>query len=199
MVDVGFPVLLVRLKSAFLIELGRPFDHNGRRFGHRTRKNKTMFRNNVAYLFLVAFFLFIIIDNCMAIDCFKCQSYGGANPWCEDPFHHNFSASILHTSCMAGRKGRDGMYPATACIKLSGRFEDNDETMIIRDCALDSGSLTADTELVRMSHCGGFYFDGRYVRGCVQSCAEDACNGSIRYQATLLQVFLLFTIHIILN
>lgn len=143
MVDVGFPVLLVRLKSAFLIELGRPFDHNGRRFGHRTRKNKTMFRNNVAYLFLVAFFLFIIIDSklnlmlyqslmtneqlifnidCMAIDCFKCQSYGGANPWCEDPFHHNFSVSILHTSCMAGRKGRDGMYPATACIKLSGRF-----------------------------------------------------------------------------
>src|SRR5438128_1284065 len=48
--------------------------------------------------------------------------------------------------------------------------------MVVRDCALDSGTLTTDTELVRMSHCGGFYFDEEYVSGCVQSCFEDACN-----------------------
>lgn len=48
--------------------------------------------------------------------------------------------------------------------------------MVVRDCALDSGSLTADTELVRMSHCGAFYFNDQYVSGCVQSCFQDACN-----------------------
>ncbi|VEN43421.1 unnamed protein product [Callosobruchus maculatus] len=51
--------------------------------------------------------------------------------------------------------------------------------MILRGCALDSGTLTTDTEIVRMSHCGGFYYDGKYVKGCVQSCNDvDACNSA---------------------
>ena len=50
--------------------------------------------------------------------------------------------------------------------------------IIVRECALDSGTLTTDTELVRMSHCGGFYLDRKYVSGCVQSCHEDACNAA---------------------
>ena len=33
--------------------------------------------------------------------------------------------------------------------------------MIIRDCAVDSATLTIDTELTRMSHCGSFEFQGR--------------------------------------
>lgn len=31
---------------------------------------------------------------------------------------------------------------------------------MVRDCALDSGTLTTDTELIRMSHCGYYQFDG---------------------------------------
>lgn len=50
--------------------------------------------------------------------------------------------------------------------------------MVVRTCALDSGTLTVDTELVRMSHCGSFYFDDRYVRGCIVSCLGDACNAA---------------------
>lgn len=34
---------------------------------------------------------------------------------------------------------------------------------MIRGCALDSGTQTTDTEIVRMSHCGSFYYDGRQV------------------------------------
>lgn len=55
--------------------------------------------------------------------------------------------------------------------------DDNGESIFIRDCALDSGTLTTDTELVRMSHCGGFIFEDRYATGCVQACNVDACNG----------------------
>lgn len=62
---------------------------------------------------------------------------------------------------------------ANNCLILTA----NGGTMVVRDCALDSGTLTTDTELVRMSHCGGFYFDDQYVSGCIQSCFEDACNG----------------------
>lgn len=57
-----------------------------------------------------------------SIDCFRCTSFNGANQWCEDPFHNNYSSTILQSPCWTGRKGRDGLYPATACIKLSGRF-----------------------------------------------------------------------------
>lgn len=41
-------------------------------------------------------------------------------------------------------------------------LDDNGETITVRGCALDSGTLTTDTELIRMSHCGRFYYDDRY-------------------------------------
>ena len=34
--------------------------------------------------------------------------------------------------------------------------------MMMARCALDSGTLTTDTEIIRMSHCGSFYFDDKY-------------------------------------
>nr|CAD7410353.1 unnamed protein product [Timema cristinae] len=73
---------------------------------------------------------------------------------------------------------------------------------MVRGCALDSGTLTTDTEIIRMSHCGGFFFDeskspcgdmfaaardhkqghvAGYVKGCLQSCDDaDACNSATR-------------------
>ena len=119
---------------------------------------------------------FCVITSCQSLDCFKCVSVGGNYQPCEDPFHNNYTKDILEAPCWAGRKQRDGVFPATACIKLSGVYEDTGEKMVVRGCALDSGTLTIDTEIVRMSHCGGFYFDKRYVSGCLQSCTEDACN-----------------------
>ncbi|KAI5747361.1 hypothetical protein M8J77_013868 [Diaphorina citri] len=64
--------------------------------------------------------------------------------------------------------------------------DDTGDSMTVRGCALDSGTPTTDTELIRMSHCGGFYFDDRYVRGCVQSCDDaDACNSSTKVLPSL--------------
>ncbi|XP_053691268.1 LOW QUALITY PROTEIN: uncharacterized protein LOC128739790 [Sabethes cyaneus] len=101
----------------------------------------------------------------------------GANKACDDPFHNNFSTAILESPCMGGRKGRDGLFPATSCIKIAGYYDDTGETITVRGCALDSGTLTTDTEIIRMSHCGRFFYDDRYVHGCLQSCNDaDACN-----------------------
>ncbi|XP_057364547.1 uncharacterized protein LOC130685280 isoform X2 [Daphnia carinata] len=127
------------------------------------------------------FFLFILpqffITTVNAIDCFKCVSVNGENPACEDPFHNNFTSDLLESPCMGGRKNRNGLFPATACLKLAGRYDDTGETIVVRGCALDSGTLTTDTEIIRMSHCGGLYFDDRYVNGCLQSCDDgDGCN-----------------------
>ncbi|XP_023342631.1 uncharacterized protein LOC111712290 [Eurytemora carolleeae] len=129
------------------------------------------------YLF---FFIYaqISIRTGQSIGCFKCTSVNGDNPACEDPFHNNVS-DLYETPCMGGRKGRDGLYPASDCIKITGHYDDSGETMMIRGCALDSGTLTTDTEIIRMSHCGYFYFNDRYVTGCVQSCNEmDGCNAA---------------------
>ncbi|XP_058060028.1 uncharacterized protein LOC131210752 [Anopheles bellator] len=105
----------------------------------------------------------------------------GANKACDDPFHNNYSAAILESPCMGGRKGRDGLFPATSCIKIAGYYDDTGETITVRGCALDSGTLTTDTEIIRMSHCGRFYYDDRYVHGCLQSCNDaDACNRGSR-------------------
>nr|ARU12057.1 ly6/neurotoxin 7 [Locusta migratoria manilensis] len=131
-----------------------------------------------------------------AIDCFKCVSVNGNYRPCDDPFHNNYSDSILEAPCMGGRKGRNGVFPATACIKLVGVF-DNGTRITVRTCALDSGTLTTDTEIIRMSHCGGFYFNGGYVRGCLQSCDDaDACNvapGAVDSLPTLLMVSSILT------
>ncbi|XP_046658455.1 uncharacterized protein LOC124352811 isoform X1 [Homalodisca vitripennis] len=114
-----------------------------------------------------------------SIDCFKCVSLNFDNPACDDPFHNNYTKDILESPCMGGRKGRNGLFPATACIKLTGVYDDTGDHIMVRGCALDSGTLTTDTEIIRMSHCGGFYFNDRYVRGCLQSCDNgDACNNA---------------------
>ncbi|XP_049961677.1 uncharacterized protein LOC126481766 [Schistocerca serialis cubense] len=127
-------------------------------------------------MLLLTAVLLVTLCPAAAIDCFKCVSVNGSYRPCDDPFHNNYSDSILEAPCMGGRKGRNGVFPATACIKLVGVF-DNGTRITVRTCALDSGTLTTDTEIIRMSHCGGFYFDGGYVRGCLQSCDDaDACN-----------------------
>lgn len=40
-------------------------------------------------------------------------------------------------------------------------LESTGQHVTVRGCALDSGTLTTDTEIIRMSHCGGFYFDDK--------------------------------------
>ena len=110
------------------------------------------------------------------------MSVGKDNPSCEDPFHNNMTRGevSLELPCMGGRKGRDGLFPASDCIKVTGSYgrnqsdniilnvsvfqllpDDTGETMMIRGCAVDSGTLTTDTEIIRMSHCGAFYFNER--------------------------------------
>lgn len=44
------------------------------------------------------------------------------NKECDDPFHHNNTDDILEAPCLGGRKGRDGVFPATSCVKIAGYF-----------------------------------------------------------------------------
>ncbi|XP_059611301.1 uncharacterized protein LOC132258174 [Phlebotomus argentipes] len=144
-------------------------------------------------------FLFtVLFQPVSGIDCFKCVSFNGANKACDDPFHNNFSTAILESPCMGGRKGRDGLFPATSCIKIAGYYDDTGETITVRGCALDSGTLTTDTEIIRMSHCGRFYYDERYVHGCLQSCNDaDACNAAPRLTNTPITLALIAIVQLL--
>ncbi|KAJ1361876.1 hypothetical protein KIN20_021244 [Parelaphostrongylus tenuis] len=135
-----------------------------------------------------ALFLLVAIPGAVSIGCFVCSSFDGTNRACEDPFNSTIentpklespSISAYHHPCWAFKKGRQGLFPADHCIKITGHRADNtSKTMIIRTCALDSGTLTADTEIVRISHCGHFKFEGYHYTGCVQACDSDGCNSS---------------------
>jgi len=135
-------------------------------------------------------FIFMVLNYHTQVDCiacFKCVSVAGDNPGCEDKFHNNVTEDLveLDSPCMGGRKGRDGVFPASDCIKVTGVYVDTGVSMMIRGCALDSGTLTTDTEIIRMSHCGAFYFNDRYVKGCVQSCNDlDGCNSTSKNVAS---------------
>ncbi|GMS80225.1 hypothetical protein PENTCL1PPCAC_2400 [Pristionchus entomophagus] len=132
----------------------------------------------------VLLLLVTVVNEVSSIGCFACTSFNGNNTACEDPFNSTFAAlkhdahnSNYKAQCWAYKKGREGLFPADHCIKIVGAG-DNNTRVTIRTCALDSGSLTADTEIVRISHCGHFKFEGIHYSGCVQSCDTDGCNSS---------------------
>lgn len=141
-----------------------------------------------------------------SIGCFVCSSFNGSNPTCEDTFNstvyreepNTIGISNYQYPCWAFKKQRHGLFPADHCIKVNGhRTDDSSQTMVIRTCALDSGTLTADTEIVRISHCGHFKYEGHQYSGCVQACDTDGCNGAYRTSgrrsyamSSLLPVFL---------
>ncbi|CAD5231947.1 unnamed protein product [Bursaphelenchus xylophilus] len=134
---------------------------------------------------LQAFLFFSFFGvNSAGIGCFVCSSFNQGNPECEDMFNssvsHSAKGSVANYQypCWAFKKDRQGLFPADHCVKVNGyQTDDNSQTILIRTCALDSGTLTADTEIVRISHCGHFKYEGKQYTGCVQSCDTDGCNG----------------------
>ncbi|KAL3985963.1 putative integral membrane protein [Acanthocheilonema viteae] len=137
--------------------------------------------------------IIILMQEVNSIGCFVCFSFNGSDPLCEDTFNSTIfhkepdriGVGSYHYPCWALRKKRQGLFPADHCIKVNGHRNDVSQTMVIRTCALDSGTFTADTEIVRISHCGHFNYKGHQYSGCVQSCDTDGCNGAARMDTSL--------------
>jgi hypothetical protein len=67
--------------------------------------------------------LIIILNYCFlvsSISCYKCLSINGSNLLCEDLFQGDIAGrpSLLYTPCLTYLRGRQGLFPATYCIKL---------------------------------------------------------------------------------
>ncbi|KAI6199907.1 hypothetical protein M3Y96_00677200 [Aphelenchoides besseyi] len=171
--------------------------HNFRQFTGRRRVSLTnlmaikstnftvprSFFLDVKWFFRITFLCSLCSVSSAGIGCFVCSSFNRSTPSCEDQFNSSISypatstASNYQFPCWAFKKDRKGLFPADHCVKVSGYQSDNpSQTLVIRTCALDSGTLTADTEIVRISHCGHFRYEGKQYTGCVQSCDTDGCN-----------------------
>lgn len=144
--------------------------------------------------------LLFFAQECSSIGCFVCKSYNGSDLACEDTFNStvpqatNFSTGRhkYYNPCWAEKLYHRGLFPAEYCIKVKGYQKDNPRyTVLIRTCALDSGTLTADTEIVRISSCSQFKFRNVEYIGCVQSCDTDGCNGATVSGLTSTSYFLL--------
>lgn len=56
-------------------------------------------------------------------------------------------------------------------------------SLIVRDCVVDNGGTTSETEIGRQSHCGWMKvikYNGRRMSGCILSCGQDGCNTANR-------------------
>lgn len=115
------------------------------------------------------------------IGCFVCTSLNRGNQGCEDTF--NNTGEFYRSDCQASRDGRIGMFPATQCIKMVAEDTDAGFSLIVRDCVVDNGGTTSETEIGRQSHCGWMKvikYNGRRMSGCILSCGQDGCNTANR-------------------
>ena len=74
----------------------------------------------ICYQYFNSVLTFLVSSS--GIDCFKCVSINGSNRSCNDPFHNNYTVDILKRPCMGGRKGRNGLFPASSCTKVVGSY-----------------------------------------------------------------------------
>ncbi len=60
------------------------------------------------------------------IGCFVCHSVSGSDPLCEDPFNttqvYYENETYYRSDCQSYRKGRNGLFPASACVKVKGTY-----------------------------------------------------------------------------
>jgi len=117
--------------------------------------------------------------NVLGIGCFVCSSIDGSEPDCEDVF--NNTGRFYQFNCMAARKTRAGVFPASSCVKLKGTIDATGATYVVRACVVDSGGVNSETELARSDHCGlvkSIELDDQIMSGCVLSCNTNGCNAA---------------------
>uniref|UniRef100_A0A0N5B000 Protein quiver n=1 Tax=Syphacia muris TaxID=451379 RepID=A0A0N5B000_9BILA len=133
-------------------------------------------------------FPYLINVGCFLIGCFVCKSYNGSDPSCEDTFNSTVQQGTNFSL------GKNKYLNPCWAEKLHHRGDNPKSTMVIRTCALDSGTLTADTEIVRISSCSPFKFRGKQYNGCVQSCDTDGCNGTSISKASFILFLSIFLV-----
>ncbi|CAF0911518.1 unnamed protein product [Adineta ricciae] len=124
------------------------------------------------------------------------------NDTCSDPF--NPIDNHLETDCLATSNGRNGLFPARFCVKISGIIVDVDRTvnrslihksLYLRTCIIDhimdstrSSDSTGNFRLKNFNQ-----IKGVRMQGTITVCSNDGCNRTslIRMNRNLIS-FLVF-------
>lgn len=77
-------------------------------------------------------------------------------------------------------------------------LEKNGQYYLLRDCVVDNGGYTSETEIGRLSHCSSLgttiELGGIKSKGCVEVCNTDGCNrGQSQLSDGFLQLVLVMT------
>ncbi|XP_076460878.1 uncharacterized protein LOC143293647 [Babylonia areolata] len=125
--------------------------------------------------------LLLLIDvQVNGLGCFKCTSINHTNPDCEDRFN-NTDKRFWDGDCWAYRKKREGMFPATQCIKMTAEDDETGYSVVVRNCVVDDGGTNSETEIGRLTHCGWLNkieYNRKRMRGCILACDTDGCNAA---------------------
>ena len=125
-----------------------------------------------------------IVDS---LSCFKCMTTQFGNDTCGDPF--NPIDNHLETECQASSNGRNGLFPARFCVKISGVIVDVDrevnrsllqKSIFLRTCIadniMDSTRSSDSTGNFRLKNFN--QIKGVRLQGTITVCSTDGCNQS---------------------
>ena len=125
------------------------------------------------------------------------------NDLCSDPFHS--IDNHLEEDCLATLHGRNGLFPARFCVKISGVIVDVDRDvnrtllrrrLYLRTCITDNildSSRSSDST-------GNFHlknFDqikGVRMQGTIALCSNDGCNQMNRFEVNRIVIVLFLLI-----
>ena len=103
----------------------------------------------VTFAVLLVLLCYIRCRHCLS--CFKCMTTSFVNDTCTDPF--NPVDNRLEHECQATIRGKNGLFPARFCVKISGVIVDMDRHLnrsLMRDVAvLDVLTIPSDTTVAR--------------------------------------------------
>lgn len=134
---------------------------------------------------LLILILCFININC-ALSCFKCMTTNFLNDTCSDPFHPIYNR--FEPECQATIKGKNGLFPARFCAKISGIIVDIDKNLnrslihknlFLRTCVteniMESTRSLDSTGNFRLKNFASIHGEIK-LQGTITLCTLDGCN-----------------------
>lgn len=153
-------------------------------------------------MLLIPFILVIIYspNSIDSLSCFKCMTTNYENDTCSDPF--NPIDNSLANECLATSFGKNGVFPARFCVKISGIVVDVDRNvnrsllrrkLYLRTCIIDnimdstrSSDSTGNFRLKNFNQ-----IKGVRMQGTITLCSNDGCNQANQLRKNLMIILLL--------
>ncbi len=130
--------------------------------------------------------LLCLINHSSSLSCFKCMTTNFLNDTCGDPFNPIYNR--FEPECQATVKGRNGLFPARFCVKISGIIVDIDRSLnrslihknlYLRTCIteniMESTRSLDSTGNFRLKNFATIYGEIK-MQGTITLCTLDGCN-----------------------